>query len=87
MAHTQPSPTGGVAPHHGHLAAHPQVNGHMPLQSQGQKGPPLTTAQKIAALNEQVWLQIGTLLVFGAVRRCSASVPNLCFADLPFLQL
>jgi tetratricopeptide (TPR) repeat protein len=33
----------------------------MPLQSQGQKGPPLTTAQKIAALNEQVWLQIGSL--------------------------
>ena len=60
MAHTQPSPTGGVTPHHGHLAAHPQVNGHMPLQSQGQKGPPMSTAQKIAALNEQVWLQIGT---------------------------
>lgn len=59
MAHTQPSPTGGVAPHHGHLAAHPQVNGHMPLQAPAQKGPPLTTAQKIAALNEQVWLQIG----------------------------
>ncbi|RAH79376.1 putative transcriptional corepressor Cyc8 [Aspergillus japonicus CBS 114.51] len=61
MAHTQPSPTGGVTPHHGHLAAHPQVNGHLPLQSQSQKGPPLTTAQKIAALNEQVWLQIGAL--------------------------
>ncbi|PYH74657.1 putative transcriptional corepressor Cyc8 [Aspergillus vadensis CBS 113365] len=61
MAHTQPSPTGGVTPHHGHLAAHPQVNGHMPLQTQSQKGPPLSTAQKIAALNEQVWLQIGNL--------------------------
>ncbi|KNG81485.1 transcriptional corepressor Cyc8 [Aspergillus nomiae NRRL 13137] len=61
MAHTQPSPTGGVTPHHGHIAAHPQVNGHMPLQSQGQKGPPMSTAQKIAALNEQVWLQIGGL--------------------------
>jgi tetratricopeptide (TPR) repeat protein len=48
----------------------------MPLQSQGQKGPPLTTAQKIAALNEQVWLQIGTLLVIVAVRRCCASIPN-----------
>jgi hypothetical protein len=60
MAHTQPSPTGGVTPHHGHLAAHPQVNGHIPMQSQGQKGPPMSTAQKIAALNEQVWLQIGT---------------------------
>ncbi|THC89743.1 hypothetical protein EYZ11_010808 [Aspergillus tanneri] len=61
MAHTQPSPTGGVTPHHGHLAAHPQVNGHIQLQAQGQKGHPLSTAQKIAALNEQVWLQIGSL--------------------------
>lgn len=59
MAHTQPSPTGGVTPHHAHLAAHATVNGHIPLQSQAQKGPPLSTAQKIAALNEQVWLQIG----------------------------
>lgn len=33
----------------------------MPIQSQGQKAPSLTTAQKIAALNEQVWLQIGSL--------------------------
>lgn len=62
MAHTQPSPTGGVTPHHGHLAAHPQVNGHIALQASGQKAPPLNTAQKIAALNEQVWLQIGTSL-------------------------
>ncbi|KAL4910155.1 hypothetical protein BDW74DRAFT_144535 [Aspergillus multicolor] len=59
MAHAQPSPTGGVTPHHGHLAAHP-VNGHLPLQSPAQKPPP-STAQKIAALNEQVWLQIGNL--------------------------
>lgn len=61
MAHPQPSPPGGVPPHHGPLAAHPQMNGHLPVQSQGQKGPPPTTAQKIAALNEQVWLQIGSL--------------------------
>ncbi|KAF9893767.1 glucose repression mediator protein [Aspergillus nanangensis] len=61
MSHTQPSPTGGVTPHHGHIAAHPQVNGHIPMPAQGQKGPPLNTAQKIAALNEQVWLQIGSL--------------------------
>ncbi|BDD59259.1 hypothetical protein MPDQ_000209 [Monascus purpureus] len=60
MSHTQPSPTAVVA-HHGHLAAHPQVNGHLPLQPQAQKAPVLTTAQKIAALNEQVWLQIGSL--------------------------
>jgi hypothetical protein len=60
MAHPQPSPPGGVPPqHHGHLAAHAQVNGHIPVQSQGQKGPHLNTAQKIATLNEQVWLQIG----------------------------
>jgi hypothetical protein len=45
------------------MAAHAQANGHMPpaaIPAQGQKGVPLTTAQKIAALNEQVWLQIGT---------------------------
>jgi hypothetical protein len=44
------------------MAAHAQVNGHMPpaaIPAQGQKGVSLTTAQKIAALNEQVWLQIG----------------------------
>jgi hypothetical protein len=42
------------------MAAHAQVNGHMPaMPAQGQKGVPLTTAQKIAALNEQVWLSIG----------------------------
>ena len=64
MAHTQPSPTGGVTPHHAHIAAaHAQVNGHLPLQSQTQKAPALNTAQKIAALNEQVWLQIGMCLV------------------------
>lgn len=68
MAHTQPSPTGGVTPHHPHLAAHAPVNGHIPLQSQAPKGPPLSTAQKIAALNEQVWLQIGTLSIDLAVR-------------------
>lgn len=67
MSHTQPSPTAGVAPHHAaaHLAAHAQAqaqaNGHMSaIPVQGQKGvPSLTTAQKIATLNEQVWLQIG----------------------------
>ncbi|KAK2756777.1 glucose repression mediator protein [Arachnomyces sp. PD_36] len=63
-AHPQPSPPGGIPPHHGHMpAAHPQqqVNGHMPIQSQNQKGPPVSTAQKIAQLNEGVWLQIGSL--------------------------
>ncbi|KAJ5081918.1 transcriptional corepressor Cyc8 [Penicillium alfredii] len=61
MSHTQPSPTVGVAQHHPHLAAHAQVNGHLQAIPQGQKGPPLSTGQKIAALNEQVWLQIGSL--------------------------
>lgn len=65
MSHTQPSPTAGVAPHHAaaHLAAHAQAqaNGHMSaIPVQGQKGvPALTTTQKIAGLNEQVWLSIG----------------------------
>ncbi|RMJ21650.1 Tetratricopeptide repeat protein [Aspergillus sp. HF37] len=61
MSHTQPSPTAAVTPGHAHLAIHPQVNGHVTLQSQGQKVPLFGTAQKIAALNEQVWLQIGSL--------------------------
>ncbi|KAJ6077252.1 uncharacterized protein N7446_000188 [Penicillium canescens] len=62
MSHTQPSPTAGVAPHHAHLAAHAQANGHMTaIPVQAQKPGPLTTAQKIASLNEQVWLQIGSL--------------------------
>lgn len=47
------------------MAGHPSsVNGHLPVQSvqsQPPKGPPMTTAQKITALNEQVWLQIGKL--------------------------
>lgn len=74
-AHPQPSPPGGIQPHqHGHMAAHPQqqqqpVNGHMPMQSQNQKGPALSTAQKIAQLNEGVWLQIGML----ACRNSSAN--------------
>lgn len=59
-AHPQPSPPGGIHPHHGPLAAHPQVNGHMPIQGQAQKGMPLTIGQKISQLNEGVWLQIGT---------------------------
>lgn len=63
MSHTQPSPTAAVGPHHmaaAHPAAHPQVNGHIPaMPAQAQKGVPMTTAQKIATLNEQVWLSIG----------------------------
>lgn len=43
-----------------HPAAPPQLNGHMAaIPPQGQKGVAMSTAQKIAALNEQVWLSIG----------------------------
>ncbi|KAJ6135562.1 hypothetical protein N7512_000722 [Penicillium capsulatum] len=62
MSHTQPSPTTGVAPHHAHMAAQAQVNGHIQaIPAPPPKGAPMTTAQKITALNEQVWLQIGSL--------------------------
>lgn len=58
--HPQPSPSGGMHPHHGALAAHPQLNGHMPMQSPGQKSVTIGgLAQKILQLNETVWLQIG----------------------------
>ncbi|KAK2788188.1 glucose repression mediator protein [Emmonsiellopsis sp. PD_33] len=60
-AHPQPSPPGGIHPHHGPLAVHPQANGHAPPQGQPQKGIPTTVSQKIALLNEGVWLQIGSL--------------------------
>lgn len=64
MSHTQPSPTATVAQHHAHMAAQHAVNGHMPaMPAQGQKAVSLSTAQKITALNEQVWLQIGMLLL------------------------
>lgn len=60
MSHTQPSPTGAVTPHHSQITLHPQVNGHVALQTQPPKAPvPPTTAQKLTALNEQVWLSIG----------------------------
>ena len=73
MSHTQPSPTAGVAPHHpaaAHMPAHVQVNGHMPaIPAQTQKSVPLNTAQKIAALNEQVWLSIGKIgITFPPIR-------------------
>ncbi|PGG96953.1 hypothetical protein AJ79_09395 [Helicocarpus griseus UAMH5409] len=60
-AHPQPSPPGGMHSHHGALAAHPQANGHVPIQGQAQKALPTTLSQKIALLNEGVWLQIGHL--------------------------
>lgn len=56
-AHPQPSPPGAIHGPHGPLA---QVNGHMPMQAQPQKVLPIS--QKIAQLNEGVWLQIGMFL-------------------------
>lgn len=58
-AHPQPSPPGGI---HGHHAPLTQVNGHVPMQGPAQKVVPIS--QKIAQLNEGVWLQIGMLLPF-----------------------
>ncbi|EER25484.1 hypothetical protein D8B26_000215 [Coccidioides posadasii str. Silveira] len=60
-AHPQRSPTGAVHPHQTPLPPHPQVNGHLPIQAQGQSGPPLTTWQKILQVNEAIWLQLGNL--------------------------
>ena len=52
----QPSPPGGIHPHHVPPGAHPQMNGHMPMQAH-----PKITPQHMTQLNEAVWLQIGTL--------------------------
>ncbi|KAI9875365.1 MAG: hypothetical protein M1830_008576 [Pleopsidium flavum] len=54
--HPQPSPPGGMHPHHGPPGVHPQVNGHMPVQV-----PPKVSPQHLSQLNEAVWLQIGSL--------------------------
>ncbi|CAG8877174.1 unnamed protein product [Penicillium salamii] len=65
MSHTQPSPAEGVAPHLAalQLAAHAYANDHVAaILVQGQKrAPSFAIAQEIAALNGQVWLQIGSL--------------------------
>lgn len=50
----QPSPPGGLHPHHGPPGAHAQMNGHMPMQAH-----PKITSQHMTQLNEAVWLQIG----------------------------
>ncbi|KAF2195955.1 hypothetical protein GQ43DRAFT_290764, partial [Delitschia confertaspora ATCC 74209] len=56
-SHQQPSPTAGMPPHHGgpHVA-HPQVNGHLPLQNQ-----PKPPSQFLQSLTEGVWNQMGSL--------------------------
>ncbi|KZF19957.1 TPR-like protein [Xylona heveae TC161] len=56
--HPQPSPTGGMHPHHGPPGA-PQPNGHIPLQPQQKPA-----SQHLASINEAVWLQIGSLTEF-----------------------
>lgn len=59
-SHPQPSPPGGMRPHHGALPNHPQVNGHMSIQPpQGQKALQGPISQQISQLNEGIWLQIG----------------------------
>lgn len=60
--HPQASPPGGLHPHHGPPGAHPQANGHMPMQAHHK-----ITPQHMAQLNEAVWLQIGNV---AAVRNC-----------------
>ncbi|MCJ1267451.1 hypothetical protein MMC22_007336 [Lobaria immixta] len=55
--HPQPSPPGGgLHLHHGPQGAHPQVNGHMPIQAHHNK----ITPAHLASLNESVWLGIGS---------------------------
>lgn len=57
----QPSSPGGLH-HHNHIppGAHPQMNGHMPMQTQPMQGQNLKiTPQHLAQLNEAVWLQVG----------------------------
>ena len=52
-AHVHTSPGGAVPPHHGPPPPAHQPNGHV-------VGPPKTLSQALAAVNEGVWLQIGT---------------------------
>ena len=50
----QPSPPGVLHTHHAPPGPHPQINGHLPIQSHSK-----ITPQHMAQLNEVVWLQIG----------------------------
>ncbi|KAI9770700.1 MAG: glucose repression mediator protein [Geoglossum simile] len=58
----QPSPPGGLHPHHPPPSGppQPQPNGHMPPGMQAQQAKP-ASSQHLAAINEAVWLQIGSL--------------------------
>ena len=60
----QPSPPGGLHPHHGPPGAHAQMNGHMPMQAH-----PKITPQHMAQLNEAVWLQIGIYSLLATLHR------------------
>lgn len=53
------SASGGIP--HGRMIVHPVVNGHMAAaQAAARTSPPtITIGQKIAQLNEAVWMQIG----------------------------
>ena len=62
----QPSPSGGIPPHHGPIGG--QVNGH--LAPQGHAGKQMSGPQMLATLNENVWLGIGMgALVVSATTR------------------
>ncbi|KAJ5974475.1 hypothetical protein N7481_011685 [Penicillium waksmanii] len=87
MSHTQPSPTAGVAPHHAaaHMAAHAQVNGHMPaIPAQGQKGgsshhrPKDCRAQRASSLTELMGDLDGAMNAYEqALRHNQWSIPAM----------
>lgn len=72
--HPQASPPGGLHPHHGPPGAHPQANGHMPMQAHHK-----ITPQHMAQLNEAVWLQIGKSPQLAAFDVCEI---NMCDREL-----
>lgn len=57
-----PASPAGLHIHHGPHAAHPQVNGHLQAQAQ-----PKITPAHLSALNENVWLLMGTFHSFQSV--------------------
>lgn len=55
--HHQTSPSGALHPHHGPPPTQlVQTNGHPPVPGPAR---PATTAEYLAQLNEQMWVQIG----------------------------
>lgn len=72
--HPQASPPGGFHPHHGLPGAHPQANGHMPMQAHHK-----ITPQHMSQLNEVVWLQIGNFSYYPqlTIMKLTRGVGNL----------